>query len=269
MYGQLFLAILIAILTLICACQKTDKDIFAPIINAHNTKPETTTLVIKRLSDNKTWISNPDRAKIRYSPASTSKIPHTLIALETKLAGVETLFKWDGRERTFKAWNQDQTLLQAYRRSAVWVYQEITQTLGSDIMASWLTEFNYGNHDIGAEDNVTQYWLTGPLEISALEQIDFLEKLSQEELPLSKKTYAEARPIFRDNVKVGHTIYAKTGWMYDEEAMDIGWFVGWVETADPLETYIFALNMDMPNQGDQKKRKPIVMDALRMIGAWP
>jgi len=51
--------------------------------------------------------------------------------------------------------------------------------------------------------------------------------------------------------------------------MDIGWFVGWVETAQPSEIYVFALNMDMPQQGDQKKRKPIVMSALKSIGAWP
>lgn len=262
---------LIVTLVILCltACQKTETHQFAWVIGAHGAAPDSTTIVIKRLSDNKLWTSNPSRAETRFIPASTSKIPHTLIALETKLAAPETLFKWDGRKRTFKSWNQDQSLLQAYRRSAVWVYQEMTQSLGPETMRDWLAQFEYGNHDIGADDNVSQYWLTGPLEISAQEQVNFLTKLATKELPLSPNTYAQARPMFINEIKISHTLFAKTGWMYDETAMDIGWFVGWVETAEPSEIYVFALNMDMPQQGDQKKRKPIVMSALKSIGAWP
>ena len=263
-----FLVILISFLVVLTSCQNPDSDIFSPIFKKNDASPDTTTLVIKQLSDDKIWTSNSKRAELRYIPASTSKIPHTLIALETELAAPETFFKWDGRPRTFKSWNQDQTLITAYRRSAVWVYQEIAQTLGSSVMREWLERFDYGNADIGADDNVTQYWLTGPLAISAHEQVDFLTKLATHKLLLSPKTYAQARSVFQNENQKGHTLYAKTGWMFDEDAMDIGWFVGWVEIDDPKEIYVFALNMDMPQSGDQKKRKPIVMDALKSIGAW-
>ena len=257
-------------LTFVCltACQKPTTDNFESIIEAYGVSPDAATLVIKRLSDDKVWMLNSKRAELRYIPASTSKIPHTLIALETELAAPETLFKWDGRPRTFKSWNQDQTLITAYRRSAVWVYQEIARTLGPSVMREWLERLDYGNADIGADDNVTQYWLTGPLAISAQEQVDFLTKLATHKLPLSPKTYVQARSIFQHDSQKGHTLYAKTGWMFDEDAMDIGWFVGWVEIDDPKEIYVFALNMDMPQSGDQKKRKPIVMDTLKSIGAW-
>lgn len=269
MCKQLATLILMSILTFFWACQNSDPDIFVPIFETYDASPEATTLVIKRLSDDKVWISNIERAEARYIPASTSKIPHTLIALETNLATPETFFKWDGRERAFKAWNQDQTLAQAYKRSAVWVYQELTQALGPDVMTSWLSKFQYGNFDVGDVDNITEYWLTGPLQISALEQVSFLEKLSKRQLLVSAETYEKALPIFKNEMTGTHTLYAKTGWMYDEEAMDIGWFVGWVDLDETSETYVFALNMNMPNQGDNKKRKPIVMKALKEIGAWP
>ena len=269
MQRQFIFIVLASLLAVTGACQKPELNIFTPIFEVHGSSPETSTLVIKRLSDNKLWISNSERVETRFIPASTSKIPHTLIALETKQAFPETLFKWDGLKRTFKSWNQDQTLTQAYRRSAVWVYQEITQSLGREIMASWLTDFNYGNHDIGPADNVTRYWLDGPLKISALEQVSFLTKLSKRELPLSPETYEKSWGIFKNETKGSHILYAKTGWMHDEKAMDIGWFVGWVETHNPSDTYVFALNMDMPKEGDQRKRKPIVMNALQTIGAWP
>ena len=269
MYRGFTCLILTVTLAGLTSCQKSKIDVFAPIFGAHGAAPETTTLVIKRLSDNKIWISNSDRANQRYIPASTSKIPHTLIALEAGQATPETSFKWDGRERTFKSWNQDQTLTSAYQRSAVWVYQEITQGLGGDAMNAWLSQFNYGNRNIGGSDNITEYWLTGPLKISASEQVRFLTQLSQKQLPLSQETYAMAWPIFRNETTGHHTLFAKTGWMHDETAIDIGWFVGWVEDSDLSETYVFALNMEMPNRGDQKKRKPIVIEALKSINAWP
>lgn len=251
------------------ACKQSKPNVITPIFEIHDVDPQSATLFIKRLSDNKIWVSHEDRAKTRYSPASTSKIPHTLIALETGYSKPDTLFKWDGRERTFKSWNQDQTLTTAYKRSAVWVYQDITEGLGADVMRSGLAQFNYGNYDIGTAETLTRYWLTGPLKISASEQIEFLTQLTQKRLALSQETYDMAWPIFKNEVKGTHTLYAKTGWMHDENAMDIGWFVGWVETDNPSDTYVFALNMDMPHQGDQKKRKPIVMEALKAIGAWP
>lgn len=261
----LFLLSLIAA-TVTCAQHKPG--IFEPVFDAHDVAPQTATLIVTRLDDHKSWISNSERAQTRFIPASTSKIPHTLIALEMKVATPETVFKWDGQERTFASWNQDQTLRTAYRRSAVWVYQDIAQTLGPRMMESWLTQFEYGNHTIGDSD-VTQYWLSGPLKISAREQVEFLRKYIRQELALSPATYAASRKIFKHETSGAYTLYAKTGWMYDEDAMDIGWFVGWVETDDPAQTYIFALNMDMPEQGDVRKRKPIVMKALTAIGAWP
>ena len=56
------------------------------VVQASGNPIEQTTVVVKRLSDGQTWISNDERAQQRFSPASTSKIPHTLIAFEKGLA---------------------------------------------------------------------------------------------------------------------------------------------------------------------------------------
>ena len=271
MYRPIIFVIIVGFLALCTACKKSDliPGHFDSVFAAHDVPPAAGTLVIKRLSDDHVWINNPARADIRYIPASTSKIPHTLIALETKSAMPETLFKWDGRERNFKMWNQDQTFTQAYQRSAVWVYQEITQSLGPEVMSDWLKRFDYGNHNIGTADDVASYWLRGPLETSAQEQVDFLSRLATRKLPISAATYTASRPMFVNEIQAGYTLYAKTGWMFDETAMDIGWFVGWVKTDIKDEIYVFALNIDMPDQMDTKKRKPLVMDALKNVGAWP
>jgi len=40
-------------------------------------------------------------------PASTFKIPNTLIALEEEIVDENTVLKWDGKKRAWKPWNQD------------------------------------------------------------------------------------------------------------------------------------------------------------------
>jgi beta-lactamase class D len=236
------------------------------IVTAEGVDPAAATLVIIRLSDGMEWVVNAARAEVLYPPASTSKIPHSLIALETGLAVPDTEFKWDGTPKLFKGWSQDQTLTTAYKRSAAWVFQDITAELGQAVMSDWLTRFDYGNHDIGSAADLTTYWLLGPLKISAQQQTDFLTALALQKLPLSKETYEAALPMFKNENRPGHILYAKTGWMQDVVHMDIGWFVGWVET--PAETYVFAYNMDMPEGTDGKIRKIVVISALQSIGAW-
>ncbi len=241
------------------------------IVSSNGVDINASTLVITRLSDNTRWISNAPRSKIQFSPASTSKIPHTLIALETQYAKPETGFQWDGTVRFAASWNQDQTLTSAFQRSAVWVYQDITSGLGRDVMENWLGKFEYGNANIGGPEDLTTYWLNGPLEISASGQIDFLTKLANGELPISEKTYQDSRQIMAVKRGKNWTLYAKTGWRHDGVNVDIGWYVGWLESSanGANEIYVFAFNMDLLDPKDRQKRKSTVHLALKSIGAIP
>ncbi len=225
-----------------------------------------TTVVVERQSDGQVWISNPTRAEQRFSPASTSKIPHTLIALENGIATTDTVFAWDGFPKGVAAWNQDQTLASAFERSAVWVYQQIARTAGQHTMSQGLAQFDYGNQAIGAADHLTRYWLDGTLQISAVEQVTFLKRLAQQDFALSASTYAAALDIMVSDRGDAWVMRSKTGWRYSDTEMDIGWFVGWLDCAD--ETYVFAVNMDIPNRSHLSKRKDVAYAVLRDIGAF-
>lgn len=233
---------------------------------AEGVDPARSALLVVRLDDGKEWQSNPVRIGERFVPASTSKIPHTLIAFETGYAdGPDKRFSWDGTAHEFAAWNQDQTLASAYRHSAVWVYQKIASDIGSETMGAWLTHFDYGNHATGGPDDVTTYWLEGPLAISVREQVSFLTRLAEDELPIDRETRVLARSIMQADAGPGWTLYAKTGWGA-RSGDDIGWYVGWVE-ADPGSNWVFAFNLDMPDEAARARRIPLVRAVLTELGA--
>ena len=63
---------------------------------------------------------------VRLSPASTFKIPHALVALETGVAAADTLEKWDGMKYPRqREWNRDHTIISALRPSVLWLFQRI------------------------------------------------------------------------------------------------------------------------------------------------
>lgn len=242
----------------------------AGTVEAEGVNPERAALLISRLEDGAEWLSGGERLSTRFSPASTSKVPHTLIALETgAVASPDEMFKWDGRKRFVDSWNEDQDFATAFRRSTVWVYQTVTPRIGSQALADWLSRFGYGNADTGTPEQVTSYWLEGPLAISAREKVDFLSRLARQALPLSDETYAQALPVMLEREAEDWKLYAKTGWYSSATDQDIGWYVGWLEQAggDHPGTYVFAFNMDMDDpETDIAKRKSVVMSALEEIG---
>ncbi|MGR3469208.1 MAG: penicillin-binding transpeptidase domain-containing protein [Shimia sp.] len=235
-------------------------------VAASGADPARTTLLIERLSDGQVWISGPVRADRRFSPASTSKIPHMLIALEYGLATPETVFPWDGTLRGRRVLNRDQTLASAARISAVWVFQDIARRAGPETLSEALRAFGYGNASTGGADRLTTYWLDGTLRISAREQVAFLTRLASGTLPLRLETLSAARDILVTDRGEGWVLRAKTGWFHDPTAMDIGWYVGWLECGSDI--FVFALNMDLPDTRTLHRREATTRAVLRDIGAF-
>ena len=163
-------------------------------------------------------------------PASTFKIPNSIIALETGVVADpdKDIFKWDGVTRSIEAWNKDHTLRSAIAVSAVPVYQEIARRIGQERMQKYLDLFDYGNRDIGG--GIDQFWLTGNLRIDPMQQIDFVDRLRRGVLPVSKRSQELARDIL-PVTKVGDaTIRAKSGLLGAEQGKpSLGWMVGWAE----------------------------------------
>ena len=84
--------------------------------------------------------SDKERSGEAKLPASTFKIPNSLIALETGVVGDpdKDVFKWDGVTRSIEAWNKDHTMRSAIAASAVPVYQEIARRIGAERMQKYV-----------------------------------------------------------------------------------------------------------------------------------
>ena len=211
-------------------------------------------------------VFNPPRARERFSPASTFKIPHTLIALAHEAIKDEfTQLRWDGINRGSAPWNRDQDLRSAMRHSVVWSYQLLARRIGETAERAEIVRLDYGNRTIGPK--VDDFWLDGSLRISAHEQIDFLSRLYRNQLPYTLADQRLVKDLMIVEAGRDYIVRAKTGW-FNRHGESIGWWVGWVELPDgPV---FFALNIDMPGGvGDAAKREAIVRTVLRELGALP
>ena len=210
--------------------------------------------------------SDKERSGEGKLPASTFKIPNSLIALETGVVADpdKDVFAWDGVKRPIEAWNKDHTLRSAIAVSAVPVYQEIARRIGQERMQKYVDEFDYGNRDIGG--GIDQFWLTGNLRIDPVEQIDFVDRLRRRALPISKRSQdlvADILPV----TKVGDSVIrAKSGLLGAERGEpSLGWMVGWAEKGEAHT--VFALNMDCKEPRLISERMPLTQACLAEIGA--
>ena len=73
------------------------------------------------------YSNNFNRCEIGHLPASTFKIPNSIIALETGvIADDSTMIRWDGQKRRLTAWEQDLVFRDAFHYSCVPCYQDIS-----------------------------------------------------------------------------------------------------------------------------------------------
>ena len=197
----------------------------------------------KKKKVKETWTYSQERVKEPVIPASTFKIPNTIIALETGIMKSENdTLHWDGTVRSIAAWNKDQSLKEAYKNSTVWFYQELARRIDSANYISWLEKLDYGNQQIGG--GIDQFWLTGDLKISAIQQTDFLRKLTAHSFEISDSTYASMKRIMLERSSVSYRLYSKTGWADLANQVDLGWYVGYIETGK--FTYYFAHRVKAP-----------------------
>lgn len=202
------------------------------------------------------------RANERFIPASTFKIPNTLIGLSTgAVKSVDQILPYGGGPQYLKVWEKDMSLRDAIKVSNVPVYQGLARRIGLKRMRKNIKRLEYGNADVG--DAVDTFWLKGPLKISAVEQTRFLEKLARGKLPFSKKAQSSVREIVRIETGEGWELFAKTGLGSDVEP-GVGWWVGWVEKGGRV--HAFALNIEIREPDDKDKRVPLGRAALKALG---
>lgn len=222
----------------------------------------TGTFVLYDVQQDKLIGYNQIRANKRFIPASTFKIINSLIGLSTKtIKDVDETLPYGGKPQIIKAWEHDMGLREAIRLSNVPIYQELARRIGLQKMQANIKLLNYGNTNIG--QTVDTFWLTGPLEISAVEQTAFLAELAQSNLPFDKSVQTAVQQITLLETGSNWQLHGKTGWA-DTYQPNIGWFVGWVQKENKF--YTFALNIDMPNPTeDVAKRLSIAKQALSAL----
>ena len=205
---------------------------------------------------------NRDRNAAPFLPASTFKILNSLIALETgAVANDLAILTWDGVKRSFPAWNRDLNMRTAFQVSGVWFYQVLARRVGYEQMQQWVTDAGYGNQTIGNAEEIDSFWLTGQIRITPQEQIQFLRRLYNNELPFSERTLAMVKDIMVVEQTPDYTIRAKTGWALAEE---IGWYVGYVE--QNANVYFFATNIDIRDETDLAMRLEVTRRSVETLG---
>lgn len=205
---------------------------------------------------------NPARCAEEFIPASTFKIFNSLVGLSTGVVKDEfEVFKWDSVKRFYDKWNQDIDMVNAFKYSCVWFYQELARKVGEKKMQYYITLNNYGNEDISGD--IDLFWLNGGLRISADEQIEMLKKLYKNELEFPQRSMDIVKKIMIYDQTEDYIIRAKTGWALRVEDQ-IGWFIGYVENGN--DVYFFATNLQSkkPEEGF-KSRQEITFKILKEL----
>lgn len=247
--------------------------------------PQRSSFVLYEVRTGRTSACNLDRAQQRFVPASTFKIPHALAALEAGVVkDANVRFKWDGRPRGVAAWDRDTSLAEAIAPSTVWVFQTIAERMGYEREAAAVRRLGYGNETIGSPAQLRTFWLSGPLAISAQEQVSFLAKLRSGALAASRDNQARTVALLRmRDCGPGCTLYGKTGAMLpidengfmrpNDDALlpaDVertGWFVGWIERSEAAGgPIVFAHNLDLKLPGAMAARTAVAFRILRANG---
>lgn len=222
---------------------------------------------------NKKWIySDSADSEVQKLPASTFKVIHLLIALETGAVKDEnTIVKWPGKtDTTLYGYRpeiyHDMSIKEAFEVSAGWVFMELAQKIGKENYLKFLKKCGYGNLDLSTPG--IDFWNFGAFAITPKNQVEFMIKVFENKLPFSKRNIDILKKVMITEQTSEFTLRSKTGWTR-WEGNDIGWWVGYVSTND--NHYFFAtriikrLSTINPEFGNCRKK--ITRSVLKDYGA--
>ena len=218
--------------------------------------------------------------RTRVTPASTFKIPLAVIGFDAGLlqdAHSPTLpFKegypdWGGEN-----WKQPTDPTRWLKYSVVWYSQVLAHRLGQARLEDYASKLGFGNADFsgdpGKNNGLDRAWIASSLKVSPLEQIVFLRKLVNHQLPVSSHAIGETLDIVEVTpAENGWEAHGKTGMAFPrkpddsfDEARAYGWYVGWA--AKDGRTLVFA-------RLDQDEQKEVIPGGTRartqLLKDWP
>lgn len=217
--------------------------------------------------EKETYYSNDFKwTKIGNLPASTFKITNSIIALETGVVKDDsTLFKWDGKKRWLKSWEQDLIFKDAFHFSCVPCYQDVARRIGANRMNEYLDKLDYGNMIVDSS-NIDIFWLEGDSRITQFQQINFLKRFFESKLPISKRTEKRMKKLMVIEENKNYKLSGKTGWSV-RNGNNNGWFVGYIEIESKI--YFFATNLSPKESFNMEMfsmiRKEITLKAFKKL----
>jgi beta-lactamase class D/predicted esterase len=204
-------------------------------------------------SENNCIIRSEGECDKSYTPASTFKIAISLMGFDSVILVDETHPTWDfksGYVDWLERWKQPHNPKLWLANSCVWYSQIITQKLGMKRFTEYTKLLNYGNQDTsgdkGMNNGLSNCWLSSSLSISPQEQINFLNKLVTNTLPVSVDAQEKTKNImYQETLPSGWELYGKTGNGSQLDADDnkikdrqVGWFVGFVKKDKKIITFV-------------------------------
>lgn len=189
-------------------------------------------------------IKQQGECSLRHSPYSTFKVPLAVMGFDSGILKtsekpvveftpeIQKSFESTSNDKKYPLQlfsNRAQTPATWMKYSVVWYSRYITQQLGANAFQNYVNLFNYGNKDVSGDsskkDGLYHSWDQSSLKISPLEQIEFIEKLSQKKLPVSTSAQENTIKIMTsENIWDDWKLYGKNGGNKKE-----GWFIGWIE----------------------------------------
>lgn len=248
--------------------------LLAVTLSASAAQAETICTAIAEASTGKVLLQHGD-CNSQVTPASTFKVAASLMGFDSGFLEDEhspTLAFRDGDpDWGGAAWREPTDPTRWIKYSVVWFTQRITHALGQARVEHFVQAFNFGNADISGDpekhNGLDRAWLGSSLKISPLEQVAFLERLVNRQLPVSAHAFDMTMRITEvAQLPGGWDIHGKTGTGYPrdrdgnaDEAHGYGWFVGWATKGD--RALVFA-RLVQDEQQDPVPAGPRARDAF-------
>jgi len=218
------------------------------------------------MKENLYKVYNSQRCEEGFLPASTFKIIHALIGLETGVIVNENMvIRWDSIVRSVASWNKDQTLASAISNSAVPYFQEVARRIGPERMIKMVDKLNYGQMDINPK-TIDYFWLEGNSRITSWEQMNFLIYFYRDELPVNYLNIETVKELIILKKNDKWVLSGKTG-MVKEEGKNIGWFIGYL--VENRKAWLFVCNVESGPDNLEKcmeSRSGITQKVLQSMG---
>jgi beta-lactamase class D len=204
----------------------------------------------------------------RVTPASTFKIALALMGYDSGYLTDEHLpalpFK-EGYADWIPSWRATTDPSSWIKNSVVWYSQLLTEWLGAQRLRHYVTVFAYGNQDLsgdrGQDNGLTRAWLTSSLQISPLEELEFLHRVLTRQLPVSARAYDMTGRITAVGTIEGWEVHGKSGSGFRQGAdgtpdrtRQVGWFVGWASRGTRVVAFARCLQDDTQESASAAKR---------------